>query len=151
MDGAARPAVAPVGWSTTAVMNVAVYARGELVPDVLEAEVVESTLRGDDEVEGPPPRELFGGKAPEDLAKPSLDAVADNGVANLSRHGEPEADDWAASWQELEDQVIAVDAKPLMLNTQEFPALQDAPRLREGLGSATACGACAHRSRSHPG
>lgn len=115
------------------MVDVTMEARGELVADVREGEVIEPPLRRDDEVEGPPAPELLGGKTPEDLAEPSLDAVADNGVANLSRHGEPEADDGATAWQELEDEVVAVDPQPLVLDAQELPPLQHAPRLREGL------------------
>ncbi len=114
-------------------MDVAVDAGGELGAYVVEGELVEPPLRRDDEVEGPPAPEQLGGKTPEDLAEPSLDAVADNGVANLSRHGEPEADDGATAWQELEDEVVAVDPQALVLDTQEFPALQHTPRLGEGL------------------
>jgi hypothetical protein len=115
------------------MVQITVEPRLELRPDVGPRDLADVALGRDDEVEGPPARRARLREATKDLSEPALEAVADNGVADLSRDGEPEADERPAVGQELQDQVVAVDTDTLMLDTEKFPALAEAARLREGL------------------
>jgi hypothetical protein len=115
------------------MVEEAVEPRRQLVADVREGDLADVPLGRDDEIKGPPTRQRGLRETPEDLAEPALDAIADNGVANLSRDGEPETNERTAVGQELEDEVVGVNADGLVLDAHEVAALEDAADLREGL------------------
>lgn len=104
-----------------------------------EAEVLDVTLGGDDEVVGfrrLPARGSIGsqlGMTSEGLAEPTLDPIADDRVADLLRDRETEPRSRRPAREELEDEARPVDAVTLPLDPEELGSMQDSAFLGERL------------------
>lgn len=96
----------------------------ELVADVIEGEVSDAMLGGDDDVEVCALGAALVERrmAPIDLANPSLDAISCDRVADLTRHGDSESVVGVAALDILVDETLSEDPAPSSLNTKELPA-----------------------------
>jgi len=111
-----------------------VEGRDDLRLEAGEGELADVALGSDDEVEGlAPPVGPKLGVAPEDLADPTFDTIADDGIAHLFRGGDPESTRGRATGLELVDEEPSMDTLTLPLDAQEVATDEDPEAFGETL------------------